>query len=314
MDNDVCTTPIAIFAYNRPAHLEQTLAALERCARLEECSLHLYCDGPKGAADAAAVLATRAVARTWASRMGARLVAREANVGLACSIVEGVSELCARHGRAIVVEDDIVVSTGFVDYMLRALEHYAGDPRVYQISGYMFPVRHRPRAEACFLPLTTTWGWATWERAWRGVDWSASEAPVALKRRLLRWRFDFGGSYPYADMLRRRLAGENDSWGIIWWWAVFRARGLALFPRESLVQNIGFDGTGTHCGVEDRFTISGFTPDVPPPRLPDRVRIDRGMTLAVAAYFRGDRPSPLARGAGYLRRHASRLLSASSAK
>jgi hypothetical protein len=192
--------------------------------------------------------ATRNVVREWSARAGARVIARETNLGLAHSIVSGVSELCDQYGRVIVVEDDFVLNPSFLDFMLQGLDRYADTENVYQISGYMFPVRHKKKPDAFFLPLTTTWGWATWARAWQVFDWDAHDALERLQDAKLRREFDLDGSYPYASMLEQRLRNENDSWGILFWWAVFKARGLALHPRDSLVSVGGFDNSGTHCG------------------------------------------------------------------
>ena len=239
-------TPVAIFTYNRPSHTERTLEALARCARLEECDLYLYCDGPRDMDATDAVAASRRVVREWSARLTAHVIEHEENLGLARSIVAGVTELCAEYGRVIVLEDDLVVQPGFLDYMLQALDLYEGESQVYQVSGYMFPVKHILDHDAFFLPLVTTWGWATWERAWTAFDWDGSGASKMLADHAVRRRFDLDGSYPYSAMLQDRLAGRNDSWGILWWWAVFRVGGLALHPRLSLVHNIGLDGSGTH--------------------------------------------------------------------
>jgi hypothetical protein len=241
-------TPIALFVYNRPAHARLVLETLAQCERLDECSLRIYCDGPKGDADAAGVAAARQVAREWADRLDGEVVEREANLGLARSVVTGVTDLCESHGRVIVLEDDFALGRSFLDYMLQALDRYADEPQVYQISGYMFPVEHPAKLDAFFLPLTTTWGWATWARAWRVFDWDAAGALEKLKDPRVRSRFDLDGSYPYATMLEQRLRNENDSWGILFWWSVFKAGGLALHPRKSLVWVGGFDQSGTHCG------------------------------------------------------------------
>jgi hypothetical protein len=240
-------TPIALFIYNRPAHTRVVLESLSRCRRLDECSLKIYCDGPKRAEDAAAVNEAREVAREWAARFDAELIERDSNLGLARSVVNGVSELCDTHGRVIVIEDDFALSPAFLDYMLSALDRYEDEPSVYQICGYMFPIRHAPQPDAFFLPLTTTWGWATWSRAWRVFDWRPADAE-SLRDPEVRRRFNLNNAYPYAEMLERKLNGENDSWGILFWWAVFRANGLVLHPRKSLVWNGGFDASGTHGG------------------------------------------------------------------
>lgn len=240
------STPIALFTYNRPDHVRLTLETLSRCDRLDECTLRIYCDGAKED-DTANVLAVRKVAHEWADRLGGEVIERETNLGLARSIVTGVTELCQSHGRVIVVEDDFVLSPSFLDYMLQALDRYADDANVYQISGYMFPVKHPPESHACFLPLTTTWGWATWARAWKAFDWNPTRALGQLKDTAVRRQFDLDDAYPYATMLEGRLQNKNDSWGILFWWAVFEAGGLVLYPPESLVYVGGFDDTGTHC-------------------------------------------------------------------
>jgi len=287
-------TPLALFAYNRPAHVAAALDSLARCARLDECRVHVFCDGPKGPDDARAVAATRAVVRERAGALNAEVVEREENLGLARSVVTGVTDLCARFGRVIVVEDDLIVAPDFLAYMLAALDRYEDADDVYQVSGFMVPVAHPAVPDTFFLPLTTTWGWATWGRAWEAFDWDASGAVEALRDPETRARFDLGGAYPYAAMLEDRLAGRNDSWGILWWWAVFKARSLVLHPRRSLVRVGGMDGTGTHSGAVDplgqpgaeafRAPVLGTGPGVSP-RLPDRVAPDAAALARVTAYL-----------------------------
>jgi len=241
-------TPIALFTYNRPNHTGRALDSLARCHRFDECRSYIYCDGPKSERDKAEVKVSRTVVREWAEKQGAVVIERQENLGLARSIVTGVTDLCREYGRVIVVEDDLVVSPAFLDYMLQALDRYHDDPQVYQLSGYMFPVDSHAMTEAFFLPFITTWGWATWARAWQVFDWHATGAQVRLTDADTRRRFNLDGHYPYATMLEDRLAGRNDSWGVLWWWSVFQRNGLALYPRQSLVINRGFDGSGRHCG------------------------------------------------------------------
>jgi hypothetical protein len=243
-------TPIALFTYNRAEHTARVLDSLADCARLDECSLHVYCDAPKRAEHAESVAASRQVVRERAAKLGAKVIERERNLGLARSVVDGVTDLCNRFGRVIVLEDDLVLNPSFLNYMLQALDRYAGEQNVYQVSGYMFPIAQPATPDAFFLPLITTWGWATWKRAWRIFDWDASEAREELKDPALRRRFDLNNSYPYSTILENQLNGATDSWGILFWWQVFKARGLALHPRQSLVWNGGFDSTGTNCGDE----------------------------------------------------------------
>jgi len=250
-------TPIALFTYNRAEHTERVLRSLANCSRLDECLLHIYCDGPKTETHATAVEASRKVVREHAARLGARIIERDTNLGLAHSVVDGVTDLCNRFGRVIVLEDDLVLNPGFLNYMLQALDRYAAAENVYQISGYMFPISQPSTLDAFFLPLITTWGWATWQRAWQIFDWDATDARAALQLPATRKRFDLNNSYPYTPMLESQLNGANNSWGILFWWQVFKRDGLALHPRQSLVWNGGFDNTGTNCGDQGWSNESG---------------------------------------------------------
>ena len=286
-------TPIALFLYNRPSHSRLVLESLLRCHRLEECAVKIYCDGPKRAEDSAQVDSTRQIAHEWAPRLNAQVVEQENNLGLARSIVNGVSELCENHGRVIVIEDDFALSPSFLDYMLQGLNRYSDASNVYQISGYMFPIRHSSKPDAFFLPLTTTWGWATWARAWQIFDWEAADAQVLLSDPEVRRRFNLNNAYPYSEMLEDKLRGENDSWGILFWWAVFKAGGLVLHPRKSLVWNGGFDESGTHCGDQtwSNHSLTEITNDTSfttPLVLPDEVMTDELAFSKVVRFLRSE--------------------------
>lgn len=240
--------PVALFAFRRPAHTRRALESYFANPEARESELHVFCDGPRSDAEREAVSETRAVVRSFAGE-NVRVVERPENMGLARSVMAGVSQLCRDHGRAIVLEDDLVLAPTFLAFLNEALERYRDVEDVFSVSGYMFPVDLTDvDADAVFLPLTSSWGWATWDRAWRAfatgeASHAALEADAALRR-----RFDVGG-YPYFEMLESQLRGEIDSWAIRWYATAFLRRGITLFPARSLVTNAGFDGTGVHSGA-----------------------------------------------------------------
>ncbi len=240
-------TPVAVFLYNRPDHARQLLDSLLNCTRLEECGVYLFCDGVKKPEHAAGVQAARAVAREFASRLQARVIEREQNLGLARSIVSGVTELCEQHGRVIVLEDDFILHPFFIDFMLQSLDRYVDDERVAQVAGFTFPIHTLEKPDAFFLPLITSWGWATWHRAWKLFSWDMRSALEMLDADpQLRTRFDLDGAYAFADILRGAAEGHLDSWAIRWYWQTFSANKLTLYPRRSLVWQNGFDETATN--------------------------------------------------------------------
>src|SRR5947209_6976299 len=131
--------PVALFVYRRPAHTRRTLQTLLACRELASSPLHIYCDGAKDADAIESVQQTRRVAHELAPP-SAVFIERETNRGLARSIIEGTTDLTNRFGKVIVVEDDLEVAPSFLHYMNEALERYASDDRVMQISGYQFPL------------------------------------------------------------------------------------------------------------------------------------------------------------------------------
>lgn len=239
--------PIAVFTYNRPDHAKRLLKSLSKCHRIEECKVYIFCDGVKTGEDERFVSENLAVAREWVKSHGGHVIERKNNYGLAHSIVSGVSQLCESYGRAIVLEDDLVLHPNFVNFMIQGLDYYKEYENVYQISGFSFPGIRCGLKDAVFLPLTTSWGWATWKRAWNAFDWTPMNTEELLLDPIKRDEFDFNSSYPFTELLESMLSGKIDSWGILWRWAVFKAGGLVLYPKRSLVWVGGFDGSGTHC-------------------------------------------------------------------
>jgi GT2 family glycosyltransferase len=290
--------PIALFVYNRPEHTRRVLDSL-RCNLLAaESDLVIFSDAARKSVHQLNVGLVRTLIRDVAGFRSVRIVERERNLGLASSIEDGVGRLCDEQGAVIVVEDDLMVSPEFLSFMNRALQRYRDEPRVMQISGYMFPGTFESNADALFLPLISCWGWGTWKRAWAYYDPRATGFARLRANRALREEFNVGGAYDYYHMLEQQMQGEIDSWGIRWLLSVFLQQGLVLYPVQSLVQNIGVDGSGTHgAGVTCLQTTLAHNNDrqFSRLRLPDQIEVDNKAVDQVRATLRGVNPGILIR-------------------
>jgi len=259
------------------------LRALLKNPEFSSSPVHIYCDGPRNAADLADIEASRRVVRQLAPKH-AVILEREANLGLDKSIISGVSELCERYGRVIVIEDDLEVAPGFLEYMNKALSAYENKPEVMQISGYMYPVSLLAEDSARFLPFTTSWGWATWKRAWYQYDQTAPYFEKLKQSSALRHSFDLHGSYPYFNMLRQNLKKPQPAWDIVFYSNVVAKNGVALHPGKSLVRNNGFDGSGTNCGV---YAVDDFSlQETGVRKFPDSTITDAATLHSVERYLR----------------------------
>lgn len=239
--------PILLFAYNRPQHLAETARSLAACELAAESMLFVYSDAPRSAADVPDVDAVRQEIRSITGFRSVSVVERATNMGLARNVIDGVTTLCERFGRVIVVEDDLLLAPHFLRFMNDALDAYEDEPRVGHIQACDFT--GDPSLPPTFLiKFTGSWGWATWQRAWRLFNPDGRDLLRQLEQRHLTRRFDFGGKYGFTRMLRRQIEGRNDSWAIRWNASLFLADVLSLNVGRSLVANVGFDGSGTNCG------------------------------------------------------------------
>jgi len=258
-----CLSPIILFVYNRPWHTRQTVEALKQNELASESELFVYSDGPKNAQAEPLVKEVREYLKTVDGFKKVTIIEREKNYGLAANIIDGVTNIVDEYGRVIVLEDDLVTSPGFLRYMNEGLDMYENEEKVASIHGYIYPLKHPEKLpETFFIRGADCWGWATWSRAWKYFEPDGQKLLTELQSRKLMKEFDFGGSYPYTRMLKDQIEGKNNSWAIRWYASAFLRGLFTLYPRYSLVKNIGMDGSGTHCTTETNIFESPLVPSI----------------------------------------------------
>lgn len=241
--------PIALFVYNRLRHTRQTVEALSKNELAAGSELFVYSDGPRSDADRASVRSVREYLQTITGFNTVTVVERETNLGCARSVISGISEIVTRFGQIIVVEDDIVTSPYFLRFMNEALELYRDEERVACIHGYLYPVAVQ-LPETFFIRGADIWGWATWKRAWDLYEFNGQKLLNELRSRKMTRAFN-----PYIRILEQQIDGKIDTWDIQWCASAFLGNKLTLYPGRSLVQNIGYDGSGTHCRTNDLHSV-----------------------------------------------------------
>jgi len=296
--------PIAIFAYNRPEHLRHTLETLTRCEGFTESPILFFGDGPKNTDEAALVQQSRDMAKSILGSK-AEYYFRDQNIGLAQSIISGVNRAIKTYGRVIVIEDDLELSPEYLNFMNQALDKYAQDDRVFQVSGYIFDLDTSYAIDrAFFSPFISSWGWGTWERAWKKFDPDALGWQALLKDKALRHRFNLDNSYDYTTMLLRQHMGAIDSWAVRWYWSVFKENGLVLYPPSSMLKNTGLDGSGTHGrGMFKDFSSEKLSANTEPIMFPERTEIDPCSYKAVKKAIRLHNGKKMGKAIDWLRWH-----------
>lgn len=240
-------SPILLFVYNRPAHTRHCIESLSMNPLAAESELFVYADGAKDENITSEVEDVRQYIRTIQGFKSVTVIERNENWGLAKNIIEGVSTQVKKYGKVIVLEDDLIVAPHFLRFMNDALETYKNEPKVGHIQACDF-TKDPSLPDTFLIKWTGSWGWATWERAWKHFNPNGKELLKELEQRKLTYTFDFNGKYGFTRMLRRQIEGKNNSWAIRWNASLFLKDILSLNVGRSLVQNEGFDGSGTNCG------------------------------------------------------------------
>ena len=240
-------SPIALFAYKRVEHLRRVVDSLRQNPLAEASDLVVFCDAPRTPADVTAVGQVRSYVADIEGFRSVAVQLRENNLGLAGSLTQGISEMLQKWERTIVIEDDVLVSPFFLEYMNAALDLYAADTRVASVQGYCYPVAS-PLPPTFFLRGADCWGWATWRRGWKLYRDDAAQLYKELVTADLVTDFDYQGSFRFSKALEQQANGATNSWAIRWYASAFLANALSLYPGRSLTQNIGMDGSGDNCG------------------------------------------------------------------
>ena len=280
--------PIAIFVYARPDHTRRMLAALSSNELAKESDLIVYSDAARNEFDISKVNQVRSIISEIKGFRLVKCVHREKNFGLARNIIDGVSSTCAEYGRVIVVEDDIVTSPYFLTYMNDALVTYSDEDRVYCISGCNYPADLSDLdAGSYFMRLPLCWGWATWIDKWSIFEKTLSDVST-IDRDLVSY-INFSDTHDYFKQAKLNVSGQLNTWFIFWYIAIARREGLTLFPKQTLVVNVGHDGSG-----ENSAKTSNYNQIASPKRIdvyPIPIQENKYAVTQHKLYFRSIRQS-----------------------
>lgn len=246
--------PIIVFAHNRPDLLKQTLESLSANELSDQSLMYIYCDGPKENATSEQVKKIAEVRKVALSRQWCKeVIVKQSNdnKGLGTSIITGVSEVLSKHGKAIVVEDDLLTSPLFLDYMNKSLDHYEKRKSVFSISGLSrpHPERFFPSDYKYDVYVSLTHhptGWATWQDRWEQVDWEAKNYELLKTDFSIQKAFKRAGNEMWDQLKLCKDKGRN-IWSVLFYLAHFENHAVSICPVVSYIEHIGWGPDSTNC-------------------------------------------------------------------
>ncbi len=239
--------PIALFTYKKLAPLKATIEALQKNNLAKHSELIIFSDGPKKDSDKIQIQEVRSYLKSINGFKKIDLNFSEKNKGLAVSIIEGVSKILEENETIIVLEDDLLTSVNFLDFMNKSLDYYKNNKKIHSISGYtpQIDLKNSYPYDIYFTQRASSWGWATYKSKWKEVDWKVTDYIRFKKNKKLHRKFNAMGS-DMSFMLSKQMKGNIDSWAIRWCYHQFKEDLYTVFPVQSKIQNIGFTEGATH--------------------------------------------------------------------
>lgn len=269
--------PVCLFVYSRLAETRRTVEELCAAHGASETDLHVFSDGPKPGSEEK-VAKVREYLGSIEGFKSIVVHETDRNKGLAASIIEGVSRILQDHDTAVILEDDLLVSRNFLDFMSAALDKYRSNPKVLSVSGYSFPIQHADGYpyDAVFGIRASSWGWAIWKDRWEKVDWTCADYKSFRWNPIARWRFNAGGS-DMSRMLDRQMNRKINSWAIRFCFHQHLHDMVDVVPVVSKVQNIGHDGSeGENCNnLGRRYETTLDESGTCLFRLPETIQLDK---------------------------------------
>ena len=264
-------TGIALFIYNRPEHTYEVLKGLQKN---NISKLYIFSDGFKDKKDKDSVKKVRKLIDSidWCET---EIIKSERNKGLTNSIVYGINYVLERHERIIILEDDCVPSDDFIAFMEKCFDKYENNEKIMNVTGYSLPITipDNYSYDIYFSYRSSSWGWGTWRRAWKYFDRNKSILAEIKKSSNLRKKINRAGE-DLIPMLKNQIEGKLDSWAVFWSINIIKNDGICINPIKSKIQNIGHDGTGTHCVTNDRYKVKIVKEDINSLNFPKEIMMD----------------------------------------
>jgi len=277
--------PIVLFTYNKLDTLKKTVQHLKKNKLARKSNIFIYSDFYKTNVDKIHVLKVRKYLREIQGFKKKKIILRNKNYGLAKNIVNGVSEVMKNHSKAIILEDDILVSKYFLDYMNSSLNLYKKKKNIWHISGWNYNIKLKSEHDVYFTRTMNCWGWATWKDRWKCYKKNPKQIVKKWSLSDIK-KFNFEGSYNFFSQIERNLSGQIDTWAIFWYAVIFKNKGLCVNPINTLVKNIGVGKFATNTKSSNNIFTSNINDhNLLPKKFPNKILENKKIFYSIKINF-----------------------------
>ena len=177
---------------------------------------------------------------------------QQKNLGCSKGPYEAISWFFEHEEEGIILEDDIVPIPSFFTYCDEMLERYRKNEKIQSISGWSYFYNDPPKDyqySYYYSKITSSWGWATWRRAWKDIDLKLENiSRDVIKARLTKYGFPRSTKKLYLSYFDRIRAKYDalQSWDYQFLFSMWIKDRYVIQPIHSMTMNIGFTEGATH--------------------------------------------------------------------
>ncbi|MFH1457013.1 MAG: hypothetical protein ABIF17_02770 [Patescibacteria group bacterium] len=249
--------PIGLSTYIRLSHLKLTIEALKQNALAEKSDLYIFSDGPK-AGDEQKVIDTRKYLKTITGFKTINIIERIKNSRVRNNR-DGIKLLLNKYGKMIYLEEDNITAPGFLAYINKGLNFYKENKKIFSICGYA-PDMNIPNdydREYFVLQKFSGWGFGIWKDRYDQIkEINKGELNNFKKTKKLKKFLKNVVSKNTLKLFELDANKEIDALDVKIVYHLFKNNLYSVFPIKSLIKNTGCDGSGTHCGMSDKYDVN----------------------------------------------------------
>jgi len=234
-------TPILLIIFNRPHTTEKVFEAIKN---IRPAKLYIAADGPRNQAEIELCDKARKLTEDINWKCEIHRLYRDNNLGCKSGVSQAIDWFFENEEMGIILEDDCVPNHSFFPFCTKMLSLYKDDLSVKTISGSNFLYgKYDHTNDYFFINYTMIWGWATWKRAWKEVDWSKPFERQIIENKIRQSYSNKQFRIWISNMINHYNDNFDKTWDVHVLTTFLLNDGLSIIPSKNLVKNIGVEGT-----------------------------------------------------------------------
>lgn len=254
--------PIAVSVYSRVNHFKECISALQKNSLAVQSDLYIVSDASSRTSDDNQVEEVRDFARGITGFKNVNLIFREQNLGGFESVIQAEKIILEKHGKIIFLEDDVIASKSFLDFLNGGLTQYEDNKSIFSIASYCPPpaVTEKWKNSALSAPFHCPWGYATWKDRYQSINPRKNTYPVILNNKKIINYITQNAPF-MLEALRGDYFNDMGCTDVRITFQMLLQGMVTIYPAVSLSRNIGFDGSGQKMGMNKNLMIQPICDD-----------------------------------------------------